>query len=77
MTGSTAALIAIPVVAAVCLVGWLVAVFLASSHPRQRHIARPQHWIEGGVFFGDPRQQMPRWGAPAAAQPPPPDKPRA
>jgi hypothetical protein len=37
MSGSTSALIAIPIVETILLAAWLIMVFYAASHPQWRH----------------------------------------
>jgi hypothetical protein len=66
MNTSSVAIVTIVVVVSVCLVVWLTAVFRAERHPEpDRRGAAPRRKITGGVFRGDPRQQMPRRDAPA------------
>ena len=62
MTGSTLAVVFIPIVIAVALVAWLVMVFHAKNHPQvsdDRGDA-PDREVTGGIFQGDGRQLMPR-----------------
>jgi len=69
MNTSSVAIVIIVVVVAVCLVVWIAAVFHAERHPEPgRRGAGPRRKITGGVFRGDPRQQMPRRDAPAEVQ---------
>jgi hypothetical protein len=65
MTGSTLAVIIIPIVVAVALFVWIMMVFHADRHPTpgQRGEA-PDRDITGGIFHGDPRQQSPTRDAP-------------
>jgi hypothetical protein len=66
MSGSTLGIVLIVIVTAAGLVVWLTAVFRAERHPG--HTGRggaPRRKITGGIFRGDPRQQMPRRDAPA------------
>ena len=65
MTTSSLATVIIVVVIAACLVVWLTAVFHAERHPKPGRGGAPRRKITGGVFRGDPRQQMPRRDAPA------------
>jgi hypothetical protein len=61
MTGSTLAVILIPVVIAVALVVWLVMVFHAKNHPRVADRGdAPDREVTGGIFQGEGRQLMPR-----------------
>jgi len=63
---SSVAIVIIVAVVAVCLVVWITAVFRAEKHPEPgRRGPAPRRKITGGVFRGDPRQQMPRRDAPA------------
>ena len=67
MTGSLAAVIVIPIVVALGLTVWLVAIFRARGRPAaEDQGGEPGQPISGGVFQGDPRQQMPRRDAPAS-----------
>jgi hypothetical protein len=70
MSGSLAALIAIPVVAGVLLAVWITAVFYAKRHPASGPGRPARRGIIGGTFQGDRRQQMPRRDAPAVNAPP-------
>jgi hypothetical protein len=66
MTGSTLGIVLTVVVAAVCLTVWITAVFRAERHPEPAgRGAAARRRITGGIFRGDPRQQMPRRDAPA------------
>jgi hypothetical protein len=66
MTGSTLGIVLIVIVAAVCLAVWITAVFRAERHPGgSGRGGAPRRKITGGIFRGDPRQQMPRRDAPA------------
>lgn len=66
MNTSSMAIGIIVAVVAVCLAVWITAVFRAEKHPEPgRRGAAPRRKITGGVFRGDPRQQMPRRDAPA------------
>lgn len=61
MSGSTLAIILIPIVVAVGLVVWISMVFHADRHPRQpRRGGAPDREVTGGIFQGDPGQVMPR-----------------
>ena len=65
MTGSTLAIVLIPIVVAVVLVTWLVMVFHAKNHPRWSNRGdAPEHEVTGGIFQGEGRQLMPRRDAP-------------
>jgi hypothetical protein len=60
MSGSMLAVIIIPVVIAVALAVWIALVAYASRHPGGKNQKRePRTEVSGGVFEGDPRQQMP------------------
>jgi hypothetical protein len=62
MSGSTAAVIVIPIVVAIVLFGWLTAVLRADTHPRYRHRSRlPKYEVTGGAFEANDggRQVMP------------------
>jgi hypothetical protein len=61
MTGSTLAIVLVPIVIVVALAAWLVMVFHAKNHPRvsQRGDA-PDREVTGGIFQGEGRQVMPR-----------------
>lgn len=66
MTGSTLGIVLIVIVAAAGLTVWLTAVFHAERHPEGGgRGGAPRRKITGGIFRGDPRQQMPRRDAPA------------
>jgi hypothetical protein len=66
MTTSTLGIVLIVVVVAIGLAVWISAVFRAERHPEPgRRGAAPRRKITGGIFRGDPRQQMPRRDAPA------------
>jgi hypothetical protein len=72
MSGSTLAIITIPIAAAVSLAVWLGVVLWHSSRRPDRHgpgREQPQH-VAGGTFRGDPRQQMPRGEVPPDGQTP-------
>lgn len=61
MSGSTAAIIAIPIVAFFALGVMLGLVMWASREPAGKdHGVRPRWDVSGGTFRGDPRQQTPR-----------------
>ena len=65
MTGSTLAVILIPIVIAVALLAWLVMVFHAKNHPQvSDHGVAPDREVTGGIFQGEGRQLMPRRDAP-------------
>jgi hypothetical protein len=66
MTTSALGIVIIVIVVAVGLVVWISAVFHAERHPEPgRRGGSPRRKITGGIFRGDPRQQMPRRDAPA------------
>jgi len=65
MTTSGPATVIIVIVVAVSLVVWITAVFHAERHPGPGRGGAPRRKITGGIFRGDPRQQMPRRDAPA------------
>jgi len=61
MTGSTVAIVLIPIVIAVALVAWLGMVFHAKNHPQVSNRSdAPDHEVTGGIFQGEGRQLMPR-----------------
>ncbi len=65
MTGSTMAIVLIPIVIAVALAGWLAMVYHAKNHPQvSDHGDAPDHEVSGGIFQGEGRQLMPRRDAP-------------
>jgi len=65
MTGSTLAVVLIPIVIAVALVAWLVMVFHAKNHPQVSGRGdAPDREVTGGIFQGEGRQLMPRRDAP-------------
>lgn len=67
MSGSTLAVILIPVVVAVCLAVWIAMVFRADSNPDSSGPdGAPDREVTGGIFRGDPRQLSPRRDAPPA-----------
>jgi hypothetical protein len=66
MTGSTLGFILIPVVVAVCLAIWISSVFHAERKPGPgRPTKATDRDVTGGIFRGDPRQQMPHRDATA------------
>jgi hypothetical protein len=65
MSGTTVGIVAIVVVAAAGLVVLIGLVFHAERHPDTGRGSVPRRKIIGGIFQGDPRQQMPRRDAPA------------
>ena len=65
MTTSALGIVVIVLVVAVGLVVWITAVFHAERHPETGRGGAPRRKITGGIFRGDPRQQMPRRDAPA------------
>jgi hypothetical protein len=64
MLGSTLAVIVIPIVVAAGLFVFIWMVFHADRHPRQGRSGAPNRTVTGGMFRGDPRQQMPHRDAP-------------
>ena len=65
MTTSSLATVIIVIVVAAGLAVWITAVFRAERHPETGRGGAPRRKITGGIFQGDPRQQMPRRDAPA------------
>lgn len=65
MTTSTLGIVIIVIVVAVGLVVWISAVFHAERHTETGRGGAPRRKITGGIFRGDPRQQVPRRDAPA------------
>lgn len=65
MTTSALGIVIIVIVVAAGLVVWITAVFRAERHPETGRGGAPRRKITGGIFRGDPRQQMPRRDAPA------------
>lgn len=60
MTGSSLAVIVIPIVSFLALGVWLGAVMWASRAPSGKdHGLRPRWDVAGGAFRGDPRQVTP------------------
>ena len=61
MTGSTLAIVVIPIVIAVALAACLVMVYHAKNHPKvSDRVEPPEHEVSGGTFQGEGRQLMPR-----------------
>lgn len=65
MTTSALGIGIIVIVIAAGLVVWLTAVFRAERHPKTGRGGAPRRKVTGGIFQGDPRQQMPHRDAPA------------
>jgi hypothetical protein len=66
MTTSALGTVIIVIVVAVALAVWITGVFRAEKHPKTTgRGSTPRRKITGGIFRGDPRQQMPRRDAPA------------
>jgi hypothetical protein len=65
MTTSALGIVLIVIVVAAGLAVWITTVFRADKHPETGRGGAPRRKITGGVFRGDPRQQMPRRDAPA------------
>lgn len=70
MTTSTLGIVIIVIVVAAGLVVCITAVFRAERHPKTGRGGAPRRKITGGIFQGDPRQQMPRRDAPAEVMTP-------
>ena len=67
MTGSMWAVVFIPIAAAIGLAVWLTVVMYVSKHPQgAKPGSEPRQDIVGGIFRGDPRQQMPEPGVPVS-----------
>jgi hypothetical protein len=71
-SGWTTVIIVIVVVAG--LVVFIGSVFHAERHPNPGRGSVPRRPIIGGIFRGDPRQQMPRRDAPAQVMTPDEDQ---
>jgi hypothetical protein len=67
MSGSPLAPIVIPIVVGAALFVFIALVFHADRHPGPGRGGTPDRDITGGIFHGDPRQQMPRRDAPPKA----------
>jgi len=66
MSGSTQAIVVIPIVVIVILFAWIFMVFRADRNPDPgRRGQAPDRDITGSIFHGDPRQMSPRRDAPA------------
>lgn len=66
MSGSLIAVIVIPIVVAIALAVWLVAIYRANSHPDSGPGKMPRREVIGGAFrSGGGRQLMPRRDQPA------------
>ena len=65
MTTSALGIVIIVIVVAAGLVVWLSGVFRAEKHPETGRGGAPRRNVTGGIFRGDPRQQMPHRDAPA------------
>jgi len=65
MTTSALGIVIIVIVVAAGLVVWISGVFRAEKHPETGRGGTPRRKVTGGIFRGDPRQQMPRRDAPA------------
>ena len=65
MTTSALGTVIIVIVVAAGLVVWISGVFRAEKHPETGRGGSPQRKVTGGVFRGDPRQQVPHRDAPA------------
>jgi hypothetical protein len=64
MSGSVLAVVLIPIVVAAALFVFIWMVFHADRHPRQGRGGAPNRTVTGGIFRGDPRQQVPHRDAP-------------
>lgn len=71
-SGWTSLIIVIVVVAG--LVVFIGSVFHAERHPEPGRGGAPKRPVTGGIFRGDPRQQMPRRDAPAQVMTPDEDQ---
>ncbi len=67
MSGSSLAPIVIPIAVGAALFVFIALVFHADRHPEPGRGGTPNRDITGGIFQGDPRQQMPRRDAPPKA----------
>jgi hypothetical protein len=65
MTTSALGIGIIVIVVAVGLVVWITGVFRAEKHPETGRGGAPRRKVTGGIFQGDPRQQMPHRDTPA------------
>jgi len=65
MTTSALGIVIIVIVVAAGLLVWISTVFRADKHPETGRGGAPRRKVTGGIFRGDPRQQMPRRDAPA------------
>jgi hypothetical protein len=65
MATSALGIVIIVIVVAAGLVVWITAVFRAERRPETGRGGAPRRKVTGGIFRGDPRQQMPRRDAPA------------
>lgn len=65
MTTSALGIVIIVIVVAAGLVVWISTVFRADKHPETGRGGAPRRKVTGGIFRGDPRQQMPHRDAPA------------
>jgi hypothetical protein len=65
MTTSALGIVIIVIVVAAGLVVWISTVFRADKHPETGRGGAPRRKVTGGIFRGDPRQQMPHRDTPA------------
>ena len=65
MTTSALGIVIIVIVVAAGLLVWISTVFRADKHPETGRGGAPRRKVTGGIFRGDPRQQMPRHDASA------------
>ena len=70
MTASLWATVIIVVVVVAGLFVFVYSVFHAERHPDSGRGGAPRRKVTGGIFRGDPRQQMPRRDAPAEVMTP-------
>jgi hypothetical protein len=72
MSGSLAAIVIIPVITLALIAVWVTIVLRNASRRPASHGAgeEPRQPVAGGIFRGDPRQQVPHRDAPAAANRP-------
>jgi hypothetical protein len=72
MSGSLLAIILIPIVALALIGVWITVVLRNASRRPPSHGpgSEPRQRVAGGVFRGDPRQQMPHRDDPAQPGPP-------
>lgn len=66
MSGSLAAVIAVPIVTVIVIAVWITLVWRAGRRRPEAHGPghEPSRHVVGGIFRGDRRQQMPRRDVP-------------